>query len=56
MSGRLYTVGALDNIDHNPTSTSATGCLYGTAISIMQHPTKDNLGKGKTDAISARPI
>ena len=31
----LYTVGPLDNIDHNPTSTSAAGSLHGTAISIM---------------------
>ena len=31
----LYTVGAMDNIDHNRTSTSADGSLHGTAISIM---------------------
>eukprot|EP00794_Sanderia_malayensis_P010363 gene10363-11440_t len=29
-------VGALDNIDNNPSSTTAEGSLHGTAISIMQ--------------------
>eukprot|EP00794_Sanderia_malayensis_P019362 gene19362-21282_t len=32
----LHTVGALDNIDNNPSSTTAEGSLHGTAISIMQ--------------------
>ena len=36
----LYTVGALDNIDHDP-STSAEGSFYGTSISIIvSHPSK----------------
>ena len=39
----LYTVA--DNIDHNPSSTTATGSLHGTAISIMQHVTMDNPGE-----------
>ena len=33
---------ALDNIDHNPSSTMAKGPLYGTAISITQQPTEAN--------------
>ena len=40
----LYTVGAIDNIDHNPTSTSANGSLHGTAISVMQFPTHEGPG------------
>ena len=40
----IYTIGALDNIDHNPSSTSAQGSLHGTAISIIQNPTKENPG------------
>ena len=35
----LYTAAVIDNIDHNPLSTTATGSLHGTAISIMQHMT-----------------
>ena len=38
----LYTVAAIDNIDHNPSSTTATGSLHGTATSIMQHWTMEN--------------
>ena len=41
----LYTVAATDNIDHNPSSTTATGSLHGTAISIMQHVTIENPGE-----------
>ena len=40
----IFTVGALDNIDHNPSSTTAEGSLHGTGISIMQFPTKENGG------------
>ena len=40
----IYTIGALDNIDHNPSSSSAQGSLHGTAISIIQNPTKENPG------------
>ena len=43
----IYTIGALDNIDHNPSSTSAQGSLHGTAISIIQNPTKENPGIGR---------
>lgn len=35
----LFTTSAVDNIDHNPSSTTATGSFHGTAISITQHPT-----------------
>ena len=41
----LYTVAAIDNIDHNPSSATATGSLHGTAISIMQHVTMENPGE-----------
>jgi hypothetical protein len=40
----LITVGALDNIDHNPSSTTSSGSLHGTAISIIQHPSINNEG------------
>lgn len=41
----LFTTSAVDNIDHNPSSTTATGSLHGTAISLFQHLTKDNHGQ-----------
>ena len=42
---KLFTTSAVDNIDHNPSSTTATGSLHGTAISLFQHPTKENQGQ-----------
>jgi len=32
----LFTVGALDNLDHNPSSTTAKGSFHGTGISLFQ--------------------
>ena len=40
----LFTVGALDNIDHNPSSTTAKGSFHGTGISLFQFPTRYNKG------------
>lgn len=42
---KLFTTSAVDNIDHNPSSTTATGSLHGTALSLFQHPTKENQGQ-----------
>ena len=41
----LFTTAAMDNIDHNPTATTATTSFHGTSISIFQHPTSDNEGE-----------
>ncbi|KAK3104423.1 hypothetical protein FSP39_001776 [Pinctada imbricata] len=41
----LFTTAAVDNIDHNPSSTTAQGSLHGTAISLFQHTTAENDGK-----------
>ena len=40
----LYTVAALDNLDYNPSSTTAIGSFNGTGISIIQFPTPENPG------------
>ena len=40
----LFTVGALDNIDHNLSSTTTQGSFHGTGISIFQFPTVSNYG------------
>ena len=40
----LFTTGAVDNIDHNPSSATAKDSFHGTGISLMQHPTHTNGG------------
>lgn len=40
----LFTTAAIDNIDHNPSSTSATDSFHGTGISLFQHPSHQNQG------------
>ncbi|XP_035811437.2 uncharacterized protein LOC118471353 [Amphiprion ocellaris] len=41
----LFTTAVMDNIDHNPSATTATTSFHGTSISLFQHPTKDNSGQ-----------
>lgn len=43
----LYTVAALDNLDYDPSSTTAIGSFHGTGISIIQFPTADNPGASR---------
>jgi hypothetical protein len=43
----LFSVGALDNLDHNPSSTTATSSFHGTGISIFQFPTENNPGENR---------
>ena len=38
LNGNLFTSAAIDNIDHNLTSTTATSSIHWTGISIFQHP------------------
>ena len=38
----VFTTGAFDNIDHNPSSTTAKSALHGTCISIHQHNFSSN--------------
>jgi hypothetical protein len=41
----LFSTAAIDNIDHNPSSTTATDAFHGTSISIFQYPIREeNLG------------
>ena len=44
LRGEIFTTAALDNIDHNPSSTSAQDSFHGTAISLVQHPTTEKPG------------
>ena len=42
----LFCTAAFDNIDHNPSATTAKDLFHGTAISVVQHITAENYGNG----------
>ena len=44
----LFTTSALDNIDHNPTATTASTSFHGTSISLFQHPSPQEEGEVRT--------
>ena len=41
----VFTTAAVDNIDHNPSSTTAHGSFHRTGISLFQHPTPRSPGE-----------
>lgn len=41
----IFTTAAMDNIDHNPTATTATTFFHGTSISLFQYPMEGNEGE-----------
>ena len=43
----LFSDGALNNLDHNPSSTTATSSFRGTGISVFQFPTECHSGDGR---------
>lgn len=43
----IFTVGALDNLDHNPSSTTAKSSFHGTGISLFQFPTRSYKGESR---------
>lgn len=51
LQSEIFTTAAIDNIDHNPSSTTAEGSFHGTAISIMQHPTEENPGISRMSVV-----
>jgi hypothetical protein len=57
----VFTTAAVDNVDHNPSSTTSKSSFHGTGISIFQHPTDDNDGVErdamifKTDKPTTKP-
>lgn len=40
----LFTTAAVDNTDHNPSSTTAKNSFHGTGISLFQHVSADSPG------------
>ena len=63
----VFTTAAVDNIDHNTSSTTAITSFHGTSISLIQHPNEDgervsnsiikrkNLSPAKTTCIAPLP-
>ena len=60
----LFTTGAVDNIDHNPSSATASS-FHGTGISLMQHPSHTHggadrgvlvIGQGGSSTKSVTPL
>ena len=44
----IHTIGALDNLDHNPSSTTAEGSFHGTTFSIIQPCATGILGEERS--------
>lgn len=51
LNKKVFTTAAVDNIDHNPSSTTAQGAFHGTGISLFQHPSENATGEER-DVIS----
>ena len=47
----LFTAGALDNLDHDPSSTTSLSSFHGTGISLFQFPTRANPGVGRLPVV-----
>ena len=43
----IFTTAGVDNIDHNPSATTAHDSFHGTAISLVQHPTTSSEGSDR---------
>lgn len=42
---KAFTTSTVDNLDHDPSSTTSEGSFHGTGISLFQHITEDNPGE-----------
>lgn len=42
---QVFTTSAVDNIDHNPTATTASTSFHGTSVSLFQHPSSGSPGQ-----------
>ena len=52
LRGGVFTTAAVDNIDHNPSSTTSKASFHGTGISLFQHPTFPGQGVDRSIEIS----
>lgn len=46
----LFTICAVDNLDHNPSATTAQTSFHGTGISLFQHPSTGEKGEDRNMA------
>ncbi len=47
----LITVGAVDNLDHNPSSTASKDSFHGTGIQLIQLPSHEFAGEDRGQTI-----
>ncbi len=52
----LFTTAAVDNIDHNPSATSAVGSFHGTGISLFQHVKQNDTGTERCTPVIQKEI
>jgi len=45
LCGSAFTTAAVDNIEHNSSSTTSKESIHGAGISLLQHPTFDGGGR-----------
>ena len=53
LSKGVFTCGAVDNIDHNPSARTAFDSFHGTAITITQFPTSELSKEGQDRVVQA---
>ena len=44
LKGSVFTTGAVEYLDHNPSATTANNSFHGTGISLLQHPVSADEG------------
>lgn len=49
LKSNLFTTGAIDNIDYNPSSSTSRDSFHGTSLSLFQHPLRN------TEAVERQP-
>lgn len=47
----MFISAAVDNIDHNPSSTTSKASIHGTGTSLIQHPTISGEGLDRTSLV-----
>ena len=51
----VFTSSAVDNVDHNPTSSTSKDAFHGTAISLIQHPAYNGAGEDRSISVGVAP-
>lgn len=52
----MFTIAAIDNVDHNPSSTTSEGSFHGTSISLVQIESPDNPGEERTFQVTYKDV